>query len=104
MVEMLQVQIRHPGVALTEKERKLVDSLVQRICVHHVRRRLTRPFRIRRSLVDSIHLLVNQDVIVEDGLTDDEARLIMDDLASDIRQTLAYCDVSTEEVVLTAKA
>ncbi|GEO26389.1 hypothetical protein AAC03nite_21740 [Alicyclobacillus acidoterrestris] len=104
MVEVLQVQVRHPGIALTDKERRLVDSLVQRICIYHVRRRLTRPFRVRRARVDSIHLLVNQDVIVENGLTNDEAQLIMHDLAEDIRQTLEACDIFAQDVLLISKA
>ncbi|WAH37277.1 hypothetical protein [Alicyclobacillus dauci] len=104
MVEMLQVQIKHPGIALTKTEQRLIECLVMRICVHHLYRRVAKPFRIRPARVDSIHLVVNQDVIVEEGLTEEEAHVIMRDLENDIRHTLDLCELSTEEVVLTAKA
>ncbi|WP_067622928.1 hypothetical protein [Alicyclobacillus acidiphilus] len=104
MIDLLQVQVRHPGIALTEKEQKLVECLVLRICAHHLYRRLGRPFKIRRANVDSIHLLVNQVVFVEDGIQLDEIDQLMKDMTTDIRTTLELCDVSSEDIVLTAKA
>lgn len=104
MVEMLQVQIKHPGTALTDKEHKLIEFLVMRICVHHLHRRLAKAFRIRPAHVDSIHLLINLDIVVEDGLSGDDADLIRSDLTSDIQRTLELCEIATDEVLLTAKA
>lgn len=104
MVEMLQVQIKHPGTALTDKEQKLIECLVMRICVHQLYRRLSKPFRIRPAHVDSIHLLINLEIVVEDGLSRDDAEMIRKDLAFDIRQTLEMCEVATEDILLTAKA
>lgn len=104
MIEMLQVQIKHPGTALTDKEHKLIECLVMRVCVHQLHRRLSTPFRIRSAYVDSIHLLINLDIVVEDGLSDGDADLLRDDLTSDIQQTLELCEIAAEEVLLTAKA
>lgn len=103
MGDMLAVQIKDPGIALTDKERKLIDCLVMRVCVHHLHRRVSKPFRIRRARVDSIHLLVNHSVFVEGGITSDEADQIVSDLKRDIRQTLEMCDVPTDDVVLIVK-
>lgn len=104
MVELLQVQVKHPGTALTDKELKLIDCLIMRICAHHLHRRLARPFRIRPSNVDSIHLLVNQTISVDGGMTEEEHDIVVQDMTEDILNTLSMCDLSTEEVILTAKA
>ncbi|TDY46290.1 hypothetical protein C7445_10764 [Alicyclobacillus sacchari] len=104
MADLLQIQVKHPGIALTEKEQKLIACLVQRICVHHLHRRLGRRFRIRPANVDSIHLVVHQTVAVEDGISNEELSDIVPDLVRDIRDTLAWCDVVAEDIVLVAKA
>lgn len=104
MIDLLQIQVRHPGIALTEREQKLVECLVLRICAHHLYRRLGRPFRIRRANIDSIHLLVNQVVFVEGVVTSSEIETLIEDLTTDIRTTLELCDVASEDIVLTAKA
>lgn len=104
MVESLQVQLKHPGIALSEKETRLIECLILRICAHHLYRRVSGSFRIRPAQVDSIHLLVNQAVEVERTLTEEEAGVLIRDITDDIRKTLALCDVGSEPVVLSAKA
>lgn len=103
MVELLQVQVKDPGIACTDRERKLIQCLVMRVCVHHLYRHFAKAFRIRTARVDSIYLLVNHHVYVEGGITHPEAMSVMDNLEKDIRTTLQMCEVSADEILLTAK-
>ncbi|EJY56985.1 hypothetical protein URH17368_0416 [Alicyclobacillus hesperidum URH17-3-68] len=48
--------------------------------------------------------MVHQTVAIEQGISNEELNDIVPDLVRDIRETLAWCDVVAEDIVLVAKA
>lgn len=101
MIEKLHLQVRDAGVPWTNRELKLIEMIVVRICAHAKLRLLSEGMRIRQIRVESIHLLLNHLLIFETPITEDVANRFIEQVLNDINQTLEVCDVPVPEVLLT---
>ncbi|MDP9729256.1 hypothetical protein ACOJUR_01675 [Alicyclobacillus tolerans] len=103
MVSMLQLQVTDPGTYWTERERRLLEVLLLRVCAHVNYRVLGVPLRIRPAKIDAIHLLLNYELWFERMLLDEEIIRFEEELARDLDQTLEMCEIQHISVLLKAQ-
>lgn len=101
MIEKLHLQVRDAGVPWTDRELKLIEMIVVRVCAHAKLRFLSEGMKIRQIRVESIHLLLNHMLVFETPIAEDMAQPFIDHVLNDINQTLEMCDVPVPEILLT---
>lgn len=102
MIAALNLQIKDPGIPWTERERRMIEVLIMRVCAHANFRLLSKAMRIQRMSIDSIYLLVNHFLYFENPITSEEADVIINGIRKDVEQTLEMCQLEDVEVLVRA--